>query len=133
MRRTTAMTIAAVGVMAIGAGPAAAGTALEYPTFPTSESIGAGSSGKGKVAGTIDSPQADCVPDRKVKLYRKRNGDKKKLGSDKTDADGKWKVKLSNLKNGKYFYEVKDTDLAPAETGETRVCLGFKSDKLDVN
>ena len=46
------------------------------------------------------------MKDRKVALYRKKNGDKKKLGSDQTNAKGKFSIGVGGgPKNGKYFAE----------------------------
>jgi hypothetical protein len=125
------MAMLVFGGVALGAGPAA-GPTIEYATVFTKFKVVVGTGG-GKVTGKIGSGQSECIAGRKVKGFRKRNGNKKKLGSDKTNDDGKWKIKVSSVKNGKYFAEVTEKDLAPADTGQARVCLGLKSGKVTIS
>jgi hypothetical protein len=132
--KLAAVTMAAIWGGLLGAVPASAGEPLEYPTFiqsyyatyvvTTSDVFHFK-----KFVGEIGSPVSECVPDRKVSLYRKRHGNKRKLGSDTTDAVGRWKIKVSST-NGKYVHKVKQKEIGPVETGEAIVCLGVKSDKL---
>jgi hypothetical protein len=136
IRKLVVVAVAGMWVGPLATVAAAAGEPLEYPTFIAGEVASYMISASGdvhyrKFGGQIGSPASECVPDRKVSLYRKRHGDKKKLGSDTTDAVGEWKIKVSST-NGKYSYKVKQKEIAPVGTGEARVCLGLKfSSKVD--
>lgn len=135
-RKLVVVTVAAISGGLYGAVAATAGEVREYPTFIQGEFARAKITASGNVrykkfGGEIGSPASDCVSGRKVSLYRKRYGDKRKLGTDTTDAAGKWSIKVSST-NGKYLYKVKRKEIAPVEAGEALVCLGVKSrSKLD--
>jgi hypothetical protein len=113
----------------------ATGTAwatVEYQTVFKEFTI-EGESGGGEVKGKIDSTKGKCVKNRKVKVFRKQSGNKSKLGSDKTNDKGKFGIGLPSLKNGKYFAEVKEKDLADTSSGEARVCLSRNSGKVTIS
>ncbi len=68
------------------------------------------------------------MKNRKIVLYRKKNGDKKKLGSDKTNDKGKFKIGVGgNPKNGKYFAE------ADAKGVGDGTCQSQKSAKVEIS
>jgi hypothetical protein len=116
MRRTLAG-LAALAALAAASGPAAAGTG-KAPTFFTQFNLD-GASFKGK----IDSSKGKCFKDRKIILVRKRGGDKKRPGADKTNDKGKFKIRVGDdPKNGKYFAQAKDTG----------ACHGEKSVRIEV-
>jgi hypothetical protein len=101
--------VAAVALLAIVATTAWAAT-TKYPTVFTEFKLKAGSSG-GKFNGQIDSTKGKCVNKRQVKLFRKHNGNKKKLGGDKTNSKGKFSIDISGkLKNGSYYSKVSKKD-----------------------
>src|SRR6266480_5652615 len=91
---------AAIGIVAVPASAAAGQT--QFATFFTKFKLERSSSSS-EFKGTIDSSKGKCVKGRKIKLIRKHNGNKKTLGNDKTNSEGKFDIKLStgNLKNGK--------------------------------
>jgi hypothetical protein len=130
--KLVAVTVVAIWGGLFGAAPAAAGETPGYPTIIEgwSASYQVTSSDDDlnyhKFQGEIGSPASECVPGRKVSLYRKRHGNERKLGSDRTDAVGKWKIKVSST-NGRYFFEVEQKEIVRVETGESVVCLGVKS------
>ena len=69
--------------------------------------------GEASFKGQIDSTKGNCVKDRKVVLYRKKNGDKKKLGGDHTNNKGKFDIDLGSgrPKNGTYYAKIKQTTI----------------------
>jgi hypothetical protein len=76
--------------------------------------------------GKVKSDNMACVQQRRAKLFKqKRNGDKKLLGFDRTNAEGKWKVIVDPLKSGVYYAVVKRREEGTA--GTTFVCLRDKS------
>jgi hypothetical protein len=108
--------------LALGMGTATAGQ-TDYPTFFTKFKFS-----QGQFAGEIDSSKGKCVQNRKIVLYRKKNGDRKKLGSDKTNGKGKFKIGVGgNPKNGKYFAEA---DVKGVGDG---TCQGEKSAKVEIS
>jgi hypothetical protein len=100
-RRTSLALLAAVALAAMLALPAlgmGAGknatkivVSLKFPAFH----------------GTLSSPRKACLGSRKVKMYRERNGNKKLLGRDTSEDNGKWKIAVGkNLTSGSYYATV---------------------------
>jgi hypothetical protein len=57
--------------------------------------------------GKLTSPRQACLGSRTVKMYREGNGKKKKLGSDKSEDNGKWAIPVGkNLTSGAYYATV---------------------------
>lgn len=48
--------------------------------------------------------QSNCEPGRRVILYKKVPGFDPRVGRDKTDQAGRWKITPSNLEPGQAFY-----------------------------
>ena len=84
------------------------------------------SNGKAKFEGKIDSAKSSCVNGRKVKLYRKHDGDEKKLGDDKTNSKGKFSIGAGTppVKDGKYYAEVKEKTVG---SDDDKTCLSATS------
>ena len=59
--------------------------------------------------GSVKSLRAGCLPNRRVKLYRKQPGKKRRLlGKDQTDRNGKWVIREDKpLRPGTYWAVVK--------------------------
>jgi hypothetical protein len=73
--------------------------------------------------GKLVSKRQSCLGNRRVKMFRERNGKKVKLGSDKSNAKGKWNIPVGkNLKSGTYY----------ATVTKTKNCKGDKSGVLPV-
>lgn len=68
-----------------------------------------------------------------MKLVRKKSGNEKTLGSDKTSGKGKFKIKLSGgtLGKGKYFAKVKKSSFK--KSGDKIVCGKAKSGSVSVS
>jgi hypothetical protein len=62
--------------------------------------------------GKVKSEESFCKGARKVKLYRKVSGEKKKLGTDVSAENGEWKVKVKNLSSGAYHAKTPSLDSA---------------------
>ena len=119
--------LAAVAVLAMVATTAWAAT--KYPTVFTEFKLETSSSG-GKFKGQIDSTKGKCVNKRQVKLFRKHNGKKKKLGSDKTNSKGKFSIDISGkLKDGSYYSKVSKKDF---DNGK-KVCEDVTSGKIKIS
>jgi hypothetical protein len=128
--RTVRGAVAAVAcVAAIGPASALAG-GNQYPTFFTAFKYKL-KNGESKFKGQIDSTKGNCVGDRKVVLYRKKNGDKKKLGGEHTNNKGKFDIELGggNPKSGTYFAVVNQAKIGDND-GKKNTCLSQKSPKL---
>ena len=110
--------------LVLGLAPAGASAGQEiYPTFFTKFKFESG-----KFSGKIDSSKGSCVKDRKITLYRKKNGDRKSIGSDKTNNKGKFSIGTGgNPKDGKYFAQAKE-----AGTGNGGTCLEENSAKVTI-
>jgi hypothetical protein len=120
--------LAAVALLAIVATTAWAAT-TKYPTIFTEFKLKTSSSG-GKFEGQIDSTKSKCVNGRHVKLFRKHNGNKKKLGGDKTNSKGKFSIDISGkLKNGSYYSKVSKKDF----DGGKKVCQDRTSGKIKIS
>ena len=90
--------------------------------------------GEASFKGQIDSTKGNCVKDRKVVLYRKKNGDKKKLGGDHTNNKGKFDIDLGMgaPKNGTYFSEVNQAKIGN-NSGSKNTCLSQQSPKVKLS
>jgi len=114
-RRTLLVALAAVCACALLAFPATGAAAfktkvivsLKFPAFH----------------GKLTSPRGSCLGNRKVRMFRERNGKKALLGSDRSNAKGKWAIPVGkNLRPGSYYATV-------ARRGN---CKGDKSSVLPV-
>jgi hypothetical protein len=123
--------VAAAGALSVSIGVAAAAT-INSPTVFTKFKLETGSSGA-TFSGKIGSAKSGCKKNRKVKLVRKKSGNEKTLGSDKTSGKGKFKIKLSggNLGKGKYFAKVKKSSFK--KSGDKIVCGKAKSGSVSVS
>lgn len=83
--------------------------------------------------GEIDSPKGNCEKERKVVLYRKKNGEKTKLGGDHTNNKGKFKIDLGGMppKKGTYFAEANKAKIGNNDNQNT--CLGQKSPSVKLS
>jgi hypothetical protein len=100
--------VVALAAIALCAGIAAAAT-LQAPTDFTKYKLKASTDSGATFSGKIDSPESKCIGGRKVKAYRKHNGEKTGLGGDKTSGKGKFSIDIdeSKLGDGKYFAKAK--------------------------
>ncbi len=99
--KTARITLIAVLAAALGAaalaGPAAAGKSYES-TIKISDKFPA-------FHGKVKSKADVCVSDRKVRLFKEKNGDDKVLGKTRTNMKGKWKIRKTE-KPGVYYAKV---------------------------
>ncbi len=130
MRRVISLSIA---VLALFAATATAGLQDTYPTFFDKFKFEAGG-GSQEFSGKIDSGKSNCIKGRKVNVFRKKNGDKDKLGSDKTNGKGKFSVGVGGgkVKNGKYYAEVKESTFQSG-SGDQITCLDVKSGSVTIS
>lgn len=57
--------------------------------------------------GKLTSSRQACLGSRTVKMFRKRNGKTRQLGTDKSEDNGKWAIPVGkNLTSGEYFATV---------------------------
>jgi hypothetical protein len=126
----TALLIALIGVALMPAAALAGGNT--YPTVFTKFKYVL-KSGDSAFKGQIDSTKGNCIKDRKVVLYRKKNGDKKKLGGDHTNNKGKFAIDLGGdaPKSGTYFSEVNQAKIG--NSGNKNTCLSQKSPTLKLS
>jgi hypothetical protein len=90
-------------------------------------------SGDSFFKGQISSPKGNCEKERKIVLYRKKNGDKTKLGGDHTNNKGKFKIDLGGKppKKGTYYAEVNKSKIG--NSGNKNTCLGQKSPSVELS
>jgi hypothetical protein len=77
--------------------------------------------------GKVKSAYAECEANRKVILYRKKPGADQKIGKDRANGNGKWKVGISgDPPNGaKYYAKVRNYEASSTGTGLS--CANDKS------
>jgi hypothetical protein len=99
-KRLVALPVALIAIAAFAPGMASAAS------FNTTTTFAIASSGKA-FTGKVSSPKGSCVPNRTVTLQRKLAGQTTfaKIGTDKTDSQGKWSVSTTP-KNGAQFRAV---------------------------
>lgn len=123
--------LATSAIVALGAGPASAGT-TEYPTVFTKFKYKL-ESGVATFKGEIDSPKGGCVQDRAVKLYRQKGGNTDKVGGDHTNSKGKFEIDLGSgpPETGKYYAKIKQTNIGSSSNEKT--CLGRTSGSVKLS
>ncbi len=132
MRPTHWLAALAIGaILALGASAAFAAT-TQYPTVFTKFKYKL-DGGVATFKGDINSSKGGCVPDRKVKLYRKKNGNTKKLGGDHTNNKGKFEIDLGNgpPSDGKYYATIKQTNIG--SSSNKKICLARTSGSVKLS
>ena len=76
--------------------------------------------------GTLGSAKAECVANQRVVVVERRRGNDTRVGSDRTDADGRWRIDESDAQ-GNFRATAAQTALASGDT-----CLAARSSKLKV-
>ena len=119
-RRPIVALAALAAATALAAAPSPAATTSDTsPTFFVEFELA-----DGKFKGKIKSSKSKCEKGRKVVLVRKRNGDKKKLGTDSTNGKGKFSIGVGgDPKDGNYFAQAKGTS----------GCAEAKSSKVEIS
>lgn len=72
--------------------------------------------------GKLKSSRSACATNRTVKLFRKKSGPDKLLGTDKSNAKAKWSIPIGRLTPGSYYAK------APAKGS----CKSAKSKALTI-
>jgi hypothetical protein len=110
------ITVACALVAVAGTGALAPGAfAGDDPRSPTTVTI---RNEGGDFFGRVRSPDADCKPDRTVKLKRKRPGRDETIATDTTDEQGRWSTGNTGLTNGRYYARVRGTEECRGATSE---------------
>jgi len=78
--------------------------------------------------GKVKSDSADCIANRKVRLFKVKPGEDKLLGKDRTDVEGRWEI-LRTPKSGIYYAKVNQF----AQQSPQLVCLPDKSKKVSID
>lgn len=121
---------------------ALAAAALAVPAFALAQALQAptgfdelgfkATTSKVVLKGSLSSPEEDCVKGRKVKLIHKKSGNTKTLGSDQSDSDGDFKIKLTDPPlQGKYYGKVKQKNITSG--GEKVVCLERETGSISIS
>jgi hypothetical protein len=95
-RLSALLVVAVVAVVALAASPAASASyatkvviSLKTPAFN----------------GKLKSSKSSCASGRTVKLFRKKRGADEFLGSDRSNAKGKWSIPIGKrLRSGSSYY-----------------------------
>ena len=101
------------------AGVASAGD----PPYPTEVTI---REQNGDFLGKVKSPEGgqQCIEDRKVTVFKKRDGRDKRINSDTTDPGGNWNTGNTGVGKGKYYARAKavllKTDEVLCEKGKSK-------------
>jgi hypothetical protein len=97
---TVSAALAATAVAGIG------GTGTVYPTtLKASDELPA-------FHGRVTSTERRCERGRRVRLFEQLRGDERRLlGSDRSDRDGRWKVVVDPLEAGEYVAKVKGSEV----------------------
>ena len=120
-------TLVAAVVICMGlvlAGVASAGE----PPVPTEVTI---KEQNGDFHGKVKSPDGgqQCIEDRKVTVYKKKDGPDKKINSDTADTAGNWDTGNTHVGQGKYYAKAKHVLLKTEEVH----CETGKSETVTVN
>jgi hypothetical protein len=107
------------------AGVASAGD----PPYPTKVTI---KEENGDFHGKVKSDGgAPCIEGRKVTVYKKRDGDDKKINSDVSGSDGSWDTGNTHVGPGKYYAKARSVQDVKAKG--VPYCEKGKSETVTVN
>ena len=112
---------------AIAGGALAVGVAAHTTHTPTTLTLNAGSD---YFYGNVSSVDPDCLGDRRVRVFRARNGADKLFGAEKSlETTGSYTVTESdvNFRGGPYYASVKKRDLRPRSREHDHICGPAKS------
>jgi hypothetical protein len=125
VKLTAVAALAACGVLML-AGVASAGD----PPYPTNVTI---KEENGDFHGKVKSPEGglSCIADRKVTVFKKRDGDDKKINSDTSGKDGSWNTGNTHVGPGKYYAKAKTVFESKAKGAV--YCEKGKSETVTVN
>ena len=127
MKRALTLAGASFGCALSLAGSAVAGHDA-YPTFVTKFDR----AGPERFAGKVESTKGNCEERRQVVLYRKHDGAKKRLGSDRTSGRGRFLIKLGHrARNGRYFAKAEKSNFR-TNSGKLRTCRPGRSGQIDI-
>ena len=121
---------------AIAGGVLAVGVAAHTSRDPSSISITVPPS-ESYLYGVVSSPNADCPPHRKIRVFRTRPGDDKlfrrthSLGPAHGFGQYTVSVETGTLRSGIYYSKVKESDLKPGDR-HAHICKGDRSDEVGV-
>jgi hypothetical protein len=73
--------------------------------------------------GSLKSSRGNCTTNRTVKLFRKKPGRDRPLGTDRSNARGKWSIPIGKLHSGAAYY---------AKAPATGNCKSGKSKVLEI-
>ena len=106
------------------AGVASAGD----PPYPTDVTI---REQNGDFHGKVKSPEGgqQCIEDRKVTVFKKKDGPDKRINSDTTDTGGNWDTGNTHVGKGKYYAKAKAVLLKTDEV----LCEKGKSETVTID
>jgi hypothetical protein len=122
--------VAVTAVIALGAGIAAG----HDRRFDSETDFGHGiniTTGAHIFHGTVSSERDACEPKRKVTVLRKKPGDDRAIGSDKSNATGAWEVEVAAAKDGDYYARVKRRNIGEGQ--HDHLCLKARSETISVS
>lgn len=73
--------------------------------------------------GSLKSTRSSCTTNRRVKLFRKKSGPDRLLGTDTSNSKGKWSIPIGRLRSGASYY---------AKTPAKGNCRAAKSKVLSI-
>jgi hypothetical protein len=129
MRTSTRAAIAVGTILALSFG---GGASAHYRTFRTAITVARVEIGSTTaLKGEVRSPKPACVPDRKVKVFRVKDGPDFFIAADKTNAAGKWQVSLGESPpGGSYYGKAVRRNIGPS--GHRHICRAATSNQVAV-
>jgi hypothetical protein len=122
MRGVSLVRVVIVGGLAAAAGGAlAVGVAAHTSHTPSFVGINAGSD---YFYGAVSSPSDSCLPDRNVRVFRKRPGADKLFGKEPSLNGGTYTVTESSVtfRGGAYYSRIEKRDLRPHSRRHDHIC-----------
>jgi hypothetical protein len=122
----------ALALVACGGLVLAASTSALLASYPTDLTIKEQNGDfHGKVK-TDEGGEIFCLPDRKVTVFKKKDGPDQKVNSDTTDKTGRWDTGNTHVGPGKYYAKAKAVQQM-MKRGEPPLCEKGKSETVTVN
>jgi hypothetical protein len=132
-RTTLTALTASAALLASGVAAGAGAGQSQYATVFKKFELQASTQAEQRFSGKIDSRKSRCRGDRPVKAYRKRDGERQKLGGDATNDKGKFSIGLGDgrPKPGKYFARAPEVHFK-ADSGTKISCLEASSPTVEI-
>lgn len=96
--------------------------------FRTATSFGYFSGNPDAILGEISSPKAACERRRKVKVFRRRSGADRLVGTARSNRGGQWVLERNRFRRARYYAKVVSKNIG--SRGHRHICRSYRTSTL---